>query len=122
MGIITKMRKDVCVYWALQLNDSGGQAYDGYGQPQYQAPVELSCRWEDVAKEFVGPTGTKETSQSIVYVKSDVDVAGMLFHGSLVDLDDVNANPRTVAGAWEIRRFDKLPTLKYIEHLRTVYL
>ena len=124
MGIIDKMlRYDTCVYWALKSNESGGLAYDDYGQPQYTDPVELQCRWEDVAKEFIDPRGTRQISRSIVYVESDVDVGGMLFHGELTDLADPTAHPRDeIDGAWEIQRFDGLPKLNYRKKLRTAYL
>jgi hypothetical protein len=122
MGIVTKMLAyDTCVYWGLQSNESGGMAYDDYGQPLYTDPVELKCRWEEVAKEFIDTKGTVQISRAIVYVESDVEVKGMLFHGELTDLDS-GLSPRNQDGAWEIKRYDKLPHLKYKYMLRTAYL
>jgi len=120
MGIITKMLKGTCVYWALQSAESGGIDYDDYGQPQHTDPVEIRCRWEDIAVEYIDPKGTKQLSKSRIYVESDVDVGGMLFNGLLSEVTE--SLPRSQNGAWEIRQFEKLPTLKYTKYLRTVYL
>jgi len=122
MGIVQKMLNyDTCVYWALASNESGGIAYDDYGQPLYTDPVELKCRWDGVAKEFVDAKGTTLVSRAVVYVESDVDVGGLLFHGTLDELDS-GLDPRTQDGAWEIKRFDKIPHLKYKWFLRVAYL
>lgn len=122
MSVITRMLQfDTCVYWALKSNESGGVAYDENGRPQYTVAVELDCRWEDVLKEFVDSEGTKQMSQSVVYVESDVQVGGMLFNGELTNLA-VLTDPRAIDNVWEIRRFDKLPKLRYTEFLRTAYL
>ena len=122
MGIVTKMLNyDTCVYWALKSNESGGLAYDDYGQPEYTDPVELSCRWDGKVTEFVDPKGTKLFSRAVVFVGEDIDVGGLLFHGTLADLDS-GLDPRTQDGAWEIKRFDKVPHLKYKFQLRMAYL
>lgn len=121
MGIITRMLKGTCVYWALLSNESGGVVFDQYGRPRHTTPVELSCRWEDIAKEFLDKEGARQISQSVVYVESDVDLGGMLFNGELTDLA-VLTDPRAIDNVWEIRRFDKLPNLRQTEFLRTAYL
>ena len=94
MRIITKMLKGTCVYWALQSNESGGLAYDDYGQPIYTDPVELRCRWVDKNEEFIDPEGTRHVSKAVVYVESDVDIGGMLFNGVLTDVVNLN-DPRS---------------------------
>ena len=38
MGIITSMKRQVCIHWAKTGIDSRGRA-------QYVAPVEKACRW-----------------------------------------------------------------------------
>lgn len=121
MSIITKMLKGVCVYWPLKSNESGEVAYDNYGQPQHTSPIEIKCRWEDVAVEFIDTKGTTQISKAMVYVESDVELGGMLFRGELTDVTDQD-NPRENNGAWEIKRFDKLPNFKETEYLRTAYL
>ena len=38
MGIITSMKRQVCIHWAKT-------GIDGRGRAQYAAPVERACRW-----------------------------------------------------------------------------
>ena len=121
MSIITKMLKQTCVYWALGSAETGGVDFDDYGRPSYASPVELSCRWEDEANEFVSAEGTMEYSQSVVYVESDVVIGGVLFLGELTDLTDED-NPKNNDGAWEIKGFDKIPNLRATKWVRVAYL
>ena len=122
MRVITKMMKGTCVYWPLASTESGGVDYDDYGQPLHAAPIELACRWEDRNEEFIDPKGTARTSRALVYVESDVTPGGMLYNGTLDELPSGYLTPRDIDGAWEILRFDKLPTFKYTAYLRTAYL
>ena len=130
MGIITKMRKQTCVYWAFKNTESGGIAYDNYGQPQWTDPVEIECRWEDVNKEFMDAVGTRQLSNAIVYVDRAMKPGEVLFKGLLADLSVAEkAAPKSAEGAWEIKQYDELPTLRYKsatpdenQLLRTAYL
>ena len=121
MSLISRMRKQTVVYWPLASLDSGGDDFDDYGQPVVTDPVELSCRWEDVSEEFVGADGTRLLSHAKVYVESDVAVGGILMLGEIDDITDSD-NIKENDGAWEIKRFDKLPNLKNTEFLRTAWL
>jgi len=121
MGIITRMLRQTCVYWALAFMESGGIAFDDYGQPIVTDPVELDCRWEDVNEEFIDAKGTRQVSRAKVYVEQDVDVGGILMLGTKDDITD-SVNIKENEGAWEIRRFDRLPNLKNTEFLRTAWL
>jgi len=121
MGIITKMLKQTAVYWALKSNESGEVAYDNFGAPVVTDPVEIACRWEDVNEEYIDANGTRQLSMARVYVRSDVDIGGILMLGQLTDITNPTT-PKANLGAWEIRRFEKLPNLRNTEVLRTVYL
>lgn len=117
------LQYDFCVYWALKSNESGELAYDNHGQPAHTDPVEIRCRWQDQVQEIIDPEGTRHMTKAKVYVESDVDVGGMLYHGLLSGLPSGYLSPREdVEDAWEIMRFEKLPELKYGQYLRTVYL
>ena len=61
-------------------------------------------------------------SKAKVYVASDVDVGGVLWQGRLADVPTSTTAPKKNAGAFEIIRFDKLPTLNCRKYLRTAYL
>lgn len=122
MGIITKMRKQTAVYWPPESSESAGDDFDNYGQPQVSlSPVQIMCRWEDVTEEFIDVAGTRQLSRARVYVDRDVEVGGILMLGELADIADAT-NIKENDGAWEIRRFEKLPNLKATEFLRTVFL
>jgi len=111
------MLKQVAVYWKLSSLE-----FDNYGQPIPTTPVEIKCRWEDVSEEFLDANGTIQLSNARVYVDRDVEVGGVLMLGELdsgvMDLVDIKENEN----AWEIKRFEKLPTLRATQFLRTCYL
>ena len=122
MSLITRMRKQTAVYWALLGADSAGVVdYDDYGQPQYTDPVEITVRWESVTVEFLDSQGTRQLSNAVVYSGEDLDLGGVLMLGELTDITDEDI-PKENDDAWEIRRFDKLPNLRNTEILRTAYL
>lgn len=120
MSIISRMRKQTAVYWPLDI-ESGGDKFDDYGQPVLSDPIEIKCRWEDVSEEFIGSDGTRQISNAKVYVDRDVDVGGVLMLGTLLDVSSAD-NPKGNIGAFEIRKFEKIPNLKATEFLRTAYL
>ncbi len=121
MSIITRMLKQTAVYWALASGDD--VSYDDYGQPivTIADPVEIDCRWEDVNEEFIAADGTKQVSRAVVYVSEDVAVGGILMLGTEDDITD-SVNIKENVGAYEVRKFDKLPNFRATEHLRTAYL
>jgi hypothetical protein len=115
MSIITKMRKQTATWWGQT------SVMDDFGNFQFNAPLEISVRWEDVVTEFIDPNGDQQMSQGIVYVDRDVNVGDVLILSALTDVGDPD-NPKENYGAWEIKRFDKLPSFKANEFLRTCYL
>lgn len=119
MGILTTMLKQTAVYWA-----PADPSTDAYGRPLFDDPVELNCRWEDVAMEYVARDGETSVSKSVVYVASDVVVGGLLMEGVIEDTEDsaFPDDPKDADGVEEIRRFDKLPNLKNTAYLRTAIL
>lgn len=121
MGIITRMRKQKAVYWALGSADSGGMDFNDYGQPLYAEPIELTVRWEDTSVEFLDNAGAKILSNSVVYVGEDVVLGGILMLGELIDINS-GGEPKENDNAWEIKRFEKLPNIRNTEFLRTVFL
>lgn len=121
MSIISRMRKQTAVYWALEGAESGGNDFDDFGQPLLTTPIEIKCRWEAKTVEFIDAKGTRQLSNAVVYVDQDVDVGGVLMLGELTDIVNEDT-PKENDDAWEIRRFDDLPNLKATEFLKTAYL
>lgn len=120
-SIITRMLKQTCVYWPPAEMDSGGDGFDDYGQPVVTSPMELDCRWEDRAEEYIGADGTMLISRSVVFVSEDVEVGGILMLGELTDITDA-VNIKENEGAWEIKSFSKVPNLKATLFVRTAFL
>jgi len=112
MSILTRMLRQTAVYWA----PSGS---DAYGRTTFADPVELSCRWEDTAEEFIDAQGERQVSKAKVYVGEDIEPGGYIMLGDLDDVDE-DANPREVSDAWAIRSFAKTPNLKATAFLRLV--
>ena len=121
---ISKMLKQHCVYW-------GSPVADGYGGFTYADAVQLSCRWEDMEQVILDSKGETITSRALVFLSQDVEVDGMLFKGTLEDLYDSDASdssagavsdPRTIDGAYFIKRFQKTPSVDGVGLLRKAYL
>lgn len=114
MSLITRMRRQVAVYFAKTGDDE-------YGKPTWAQPVEIMCRWEDVQKEFIKPDGTRALSQSVVYPSVVPKPGDVLVLGALVALTDVN-DPKQNAGAGEVQQADSIPNLRATETLYIAYL
>lgn len=110
-----------CVYWPLGTAQSGGGEFDDFGKRRYSTPVELSCHWEARSMEYMDARGTRRLSRAVVFLDTDVAVGGVLLHDTLASVGD-STNPKNNDGAWEIRRFDKLPDDEEDEYERKAYL
>jgi hypothetical protein len=113
VSIITKVLKQTAVYWPQS-------SFDEYGDPSFETPSEISCRWEDKMEEVVSPDGDMIASRAQVMVSSDVETGGFLLLASLEDIDE-ELSPKE-NDAFEIRSFSKLPNLRATEFLRIAYL
>ena len=95
----------LCVYWGSPVND-------GTGGFTFADPVELKCRWEETEQIVADKEGNTITSRALVYLLQDVDEEGMLYFGTLNNLDsDQEDNPISIEGAYYIKRFQKTPAL-----------
>ncbi len=108
MSLIKRMRKQKAVYWARG-------SPDVYGEFTFADPVEIDCRWEDTAQEYLDPQGETKTSKSIVYVDRVMSPGDRLLEGEL----DSNVD---MADSFEIQRFDRLPNIRNTEVLLTAFL
>ena len=113
MGIITKMRKQIAVFWEKT-------GTDNYGRPTFTTPIQIDCRWEDIAEEFINYRGTREISRSTVYVDRVMVVGGYLKLGALSSA--TLADPTEEDDAWEIKSFRQVPNLKNTETLLSCQL
>lgn len=103
-AFLTRMCCQTAVYW-------GNPQDDGYGGKTYDDPVEIACRWEDYT-EVRRELNETFTCRARVHVLQDLDERGRLYLGTLDDLDSADEeNPETVNGAYEIKRFEKIPAV-----------
>lgn len=114
MRILDRMRRQQAVYWPPDVPGDDGTR-------TFAAPVQLRVRWEDKVQEVTDETGTTFVSKSTVYTGEDVATGGAIMLGTLFDVTDA-ADPFAHAGAVEIKRFDKFPTLRADDFLRTARL
>jgi len=111
-----KQLNQTAVYWASPTED-------GYGGFTWADPVELNCRWQASTRVISVANGDQIVCRAVVFVNQDVDEQGVLYLGTLDDLDSgQEADPLTVDGAHKILRFDKSPTVREDAYLRKVYL
>jgi len=105
------------VYW-------GGPEDDGYGGMTYDDPVEIAVAWYDTAEVVTNANGDEVVSRTKVILTQDVDVRGLLYLGTLDDLDSTEeGDPITVQTAYLIIRFDKIPgALQTDDFYRMAYL
>jgi hypothetical protein len=117
LSVLQKEYKQVCVYWPSPIPD-------GMGGYSFGSPYELLCRWEELSQLVADNKGDAITSRACVYVKEDLDESGMLYLGTLDDLNsDTELDPKSVDGAYFIKRFEKSPVLgSTTEFLRKAYL
>ncbi len=125
MGIhkfIQKVCVQTAVYWP-------SPTPDGYGGMSYGTPVELKppnngVRWDEQAEVLSDNQGKEMISKARVLTPNDLDEQGMLFLGTLDELSTAQkADPRLVEGAFEIRRFDRVPMVMSTDvFVRTAYL
>jgi hypothetical protein len=94
------------VYW-------GNPQPDGTGGYTWDDPIEIDSRWIYDREVMIDNQGEEIVSHAQVRVAQDLDENGMLFLGTLNDLDsDQEANPGTVTEARKIRQFRKVPLIQ----------
>lgn len=127
MRILRTMLKQTCVYWP-----PGPLTVEG--QRTFGTPEEVKCRWEDCAEQFIDRMGVPAVSRAVVDVGADLDPLGVLWLPpdnrrvsagvALSQLVD-QVNPFNNPGAYEIRKLERVPTLKQRaddDALRTAWL
>lgn len=115
----------LAVYWPPGIEGDEGQQIMG-------DPIEIVCRWEMVVEQFLDrKSGNVESSKSKVYVDRDLEELGILWlppnntelaTGQALSQLTSEEEPFTNPGAYEIRRFDKIPNFDADEFARIAYL
>ena len=117
LDFVSSVCVQTAVYW-------GNPTPDGYGGYTFDDPVEIDCRWDGSTEMIRSSDGKEVLSKARLLLTQDVDEGGIIFLGSLDDLDsDEEEAPRKSADAWEILRFDKTPLFQSsTEFVREVYV
>ena len=120
MGI-PEFIKTVCVQTAVYWSNP---VADGYGGFTFGTPVEIPCRWDETTALVMDARGQEIVSRATILVTQDLEVDGVLWLGFLRDLTATQrGNPKSVEGAYVIKRIDKTPLFKSTtEFVRKVYL
>jgi len=92
------------VYWGNPVND-------GEGGFEYDAPVEILGRWEELNEVIMGNNGKEMISQARVFLTQDVDEEGALWLGKLTDLDSAPEPNDSAVAALYIIATSRLPKL-----------
>lgn len=107
MGILTAMRRQRAIYWALAGHSSSGN-------PEFAAPVDIRCRWEENSE--VQGLGEILRFKATVYTDRVVATGDYLMLGEVSS--STPDDPRD-AETWEITAFDTLPNFKATDTLKT---
>jgi hypothetical protein len=103
--------KRVCVQTAVYW---GNPRSDGYNTI-YDEPVEIKCRWDGSTKLITDAKGNQIVAVAQVLVTQDLDIDGVLFLGTLmnlVDLDFDEEDPTPIPDAYKIKKLDKNPEFR----------
>jgi len=106
LEFIDKVSVQTAVYWANPVNDgTGGYTYD--------APVEILCRWDDIAEKYISRTGEELISSAQILTNETLVEGSWLWLGSLTGLTTAEkANPMLVARAYPIKKVSTTPLFK----------
>ncbi len=94
---------------------------DGYGDYDWEDPVEVSCRWVEKNERFLDLNGEEKISKAKVLVNQEMSVGDYLYLGSIDDLTS-SSDPANTEGAYPIRQFDRIPDIFGEEFLRRAWL
>jgi hypothetical protein len=110
--IIKTMRRQKAVLWKKG-------AVNHYGKTDWQAPIEILCRWDDVVTEFRTSTGDIWASAATIYPDVELTPGDMVMRGELSESTPIDP---TGSSALRVRKFDRIPNLKATAFLHIAYL
>ena len=102
--------RQVATYWAFV-------SLDQFSKATFAAPVQLLCRWQDVAVLFKDSQGQQRTSSAIVYPEYSLGLKGYVKRG-----EDSTLDPVGLTGAYEILQNGDSPNLSGTATLNKVFV
>lgn len=118
---MARLLKQRAVYWSWET--VAQPDIDAYGQKiyNYLNPVEIKCRFEIKNMEFLDRDGNKSDTNAVIFVDRDIKELGLLWLGRLSEVRYIR-EPFQNEGVFEVRKFDKIPSVHANKFLRTCYL
>lgn len=113
LKILTSTLNSFAVYWPPLPEDQ-------YGQPRYDTPVEVACRWEDRQDQYVDARGQVQVSNAVVKVQTTLATKGVLWHGRLADI--TGSGPFDNVNAFAIDGIASVPTFNGTQADITIFL
>jgi hypothetical protein len=115
---------DVCVYWQPDLTSGPSEE----AQTLFLQPVQITCRWQDVAEVIMDRTGRTIMSKSKILTTGLGDDGelirlkeqGVLWHGRLEDVADLG-DPFKNEDAQEIQSVRSVPDIENENKLYVVF-
>ena len=92
------------VYWANPVSD-------GFTGFEYDDPVQLYGRWEELNEVIMGPNGKELISQARVFLTQEVAEEGLMWLGLLTDLESAPDPNASAVNALYIVAQGRLPKL-----------
>lgn len=110
MDFLTFGLNQVCTLWV-------STGTDGYNKPSFDAPVQITVRWEEKSEKIQMDDGVEVLSRARVFLAQDVALGDYLFLGTSIETD-----PMEVLGAYRVKDFRKTPSLDGLSFERKAYL
>jgi hypothetical protein len=116
-------------------------SYDQYNKPTFADPIQLNCRWEDVAEAVIDKYGAEIISKSRIFLAVPIRVQGYVLPGEYTfwvlesgewddngvwvpnaDWNGAPIDPLTLEGIQEVRQVKSVPDLRANKQMYTVWL
>ncbi len=99
-----------CTVWILD-------GVDGYNQPNFLAPVQRACRWEDRTTRLQNLEGQVVLARSRIFLAEDVSLGDFIAFGIVAGSD-----PRDIPTARAVIEYRKTPSLDGLSFERKAYV
>lgn len=111
----SRSMKQVATYWPPGTSD-------GFGEKDFAGvvPVRVMCRFQPSEEVMIDANGDQITASHVVFSDTPMEIGGFILEGETwtEETDD----PRQIAGAREVRRVQRYPSLRYNFVLHAAYV
>lgn len=114
MSLITRCQRETLVYWPPPSPDNGQE--NKFGELKWDAPKEMTCRWDDKTQEIQTGEMTRVVSRVEIISETKLQVNGYVYRGTLSSLtypDSPTCNPN----CYPILKVSETPDLRYRQRL-----